>query len=351
MGVIIHRAVEAVIKAMGKVSVSTGEHRVVSAMKSLGGFTALLMNLTANVIRDVASNPRMAESDRDLPANLGQKLPQMRTSLQKLLRGIPHETEGHQMHSGSSPKTRESRPLRYGLNPEVLLQDKNSHWKGTADLIRVDPLGAEIIDFKTGEESRDHEEQVNLYAYLLAQDRLVNPSNIPVTRLTITYSDRSISSEPPTAEDLSKFIAGMTLRANSARKAVGNHPPIAVPRDDSCPICSVRQLCSTYWTEYLKTNLTAGARSAFVDAEVTLLKKRTSSTWEASVIACKDLPRGAEVMIRCNVETSLNAALLNSLTRARLLSAHLVPASEDVAMPTITLTRATEVFAIERNSH
>jgi len=239
--------------------------------------------------------------------------------------------------------------VQSGLNAEVEMRDAGGMWRGTADLIRVEEHGVEIIDFKTGVAKDEHALQLRLYARLFLEDRIVNPAHLPVTKLTLIYADREVELEVPSGAGMLALASEFDGRANQAQQKVTSMPPEARPSPEACGFCSVRHMCPSYWSPAGQALAGVSAkREGLVDAEVRLHERTAQTTWKASVAFCGGLANGASALVRCPRENESLASTVAELVRGRVLSAQLIQPTEDSGeLPVLNMTRASEVFVLE----
>lgn len=355
-GEVVHRALERIARAIafsGDVTVPE-PLRWTTILKGLGGYSELLASESRLVAKRSSENPRVTTSDRDLTAELMQRLPAMRQQLQLLSSrlSVPG-TAGRTPPTGEFMPRGVSKELRYGLNAEVELHDAAGRWKGMADLIRKSDAGLEIVDFKTGLPSDEHALQLLLYAVLLGADREANPKGLPVTELTVVYAGREESVEIPSKTELANLTAQLNERARNAQAEVSSPPPAARPSPEACSLCAVRQLCETYWTESVLQTVAsvAGTRVGLVDAEVLFHEKYAESGWRASVVVCGGLKSGSPVLVRCPRDSQALTTIISGLIRGRILGAQIIQGADEKGEPAVlNLTRITEVFAVEVRS-
>ncbi len=348
VGQVVHQAIERMTKAVGLAATKTDVSGLVGLVKVLGGYSAILDAESESVAAKLAANPRVATGDRDIREELRQRLPGMRLQLQLFARSALARTSEPRPGARTPAESTETRAIHHGLNAEVELGDSAGLWRGTADLIRADNHGVEIIDFKTGVAKEEHALQLRLYALLFLADRLVNPGDLPVTKLTLIYGDREIDVAVPSGTDRLALQSEVDARAMQAQQDVAMKPPEARPSPEACGFCAVRQLCPTYWSPAGQALAGMSAtRDGLVDAEICLHERTAEATWRGSVATCGALADGVEVLVRCPKDKETLTSVLGRLGRGRILSVQLIQPTEDTAqLPVLNLTRVSEAFAI-----
>lgn len=208
---------------------------------------------------------------------------------------------------------------------------------------RIDRVvGYGIIDFKTGEPSDDHAEQLKFYAVLWWLK-----FGFPPHTLGLRYTGGIQPLEMPVPSELELETIAESLRVELAE---ANHslsclPVPARPSSTNCVRCPVRQLCDEYWT----SPETLPLRSSQTPATA----KRTVSYFDVKIL---ELPPGwlrdghlvglarAEVLgdvrlfverDKCPVEDPVK------LTQARLLSAMIVTGADGIE---VRATASCEAF-------
>jgi hypothetical protein len=120
--------------------------------------------------------------------------------------------------------------------------------RGRLDLVR----DGVVYDFKTGEPSPAHAEQLRFYALLL----WLRYGRLPAA-LRLIYSKRREEVEVPTPDepdmDLLKARYAKEVTGIVRSLQAGMVPP--APSTDGCMFCPVRQGCSAYWTAEVTSDL------------------------------------------------------------------------------------------------
>src|SRR5574337_1295867 len=169
-----HCALERIARAAGPEGAARPD-AFVSALRSLGGITAVISGCVRDGLARESANPRAAPMLEALDARLRQRSEELRRLVQQALR-LQAQAPGPTTQSpepGAAPPDRGA--LGYGYHPEVELRPPLMGWVGYADAIRLEPDVCEIVDYKTGAPSPTHEAQLRAYALLWARDTVVNP--------------------------------------------------------------------------------------------------------------------------------------------------------------------------------
>lgn len=127
---------------------------------------------------------------------------------------------------------------RYG--PEVWLEVDEPPICGQLDFVTPDA----IIEFKTGEPSDAHDEQLRFYALIWYLKFGLPPKN-----LNLIYPDKSLSRgvSVPHGETFEKLKEAIVQEVREIFSAVASGNVLAKPGAANCSYCSVRQLCDSYW--------------------------------------------------------------------------------------------------------
>lgn len=128
------------------------------------------------------------------------------------------------------------------LGPEVKVEDTELRLTGRIDLARPH----ELVEFKTGAFSPDHERQLELYGLVWSRDRGVNP------QLTLAYPGENRSWRLDEA-GLSRVEADLREEVKTNDGLLAQQAP-ARP-GDHCRYCPVRAFCDTYWEEPLPQDM------------------------------------------------------------------------------------------------
>jgi hypothetical protein len=356
-GQIIHAALETISKALNLAGcVSVTNEQFVGVMRGLGGYSRIIEDTMKNLTSHFQYNPRFVTKFTYVSRRLRDSVPTLREHLQILtaklrLQGADVATtvSGSQSSRGAGRAA-----LGNGTYSELELRVDPLHWRGFVDALILSDASCEIVDYKTGMPTPEHEEQVRLYGLLWARDGQLNPTARTVDRLTLSYSTIDIAVEPPTVRQLDVLEQELIARTKAALALVAQTPPPAVPSIHQCGYCPVRQLCDDYWTPQVQQILAQDAlrespvtNENLIDLEIDNLEKQTPLSWNAVVLCCRALPAGSQVLIRLSDPISLLQSIFSSGTRIRILDASLVDQpKEDVTIPSVHLNKMSEAFIV-----
>src|SRR5262249_7133739 len=144
------------------------------------------------------------------------------------------------------------RPLGVGAHPEATLTAGTLRLTGRVDLLTVDKGRIRITDLKSGAEDPGHLDQLRMYALLWDLDRDANPGRRAATELVAAYATHDVTIPAPTAEELRILEHAVESRIAAADAEVAAEMPKAIPSEENCSLCQVRQLCGEYWDQVVK---------------------------------------------------------------------------------------------------
>lgn len=348
-GQILHLAMESISSSLVlSEGDSTVESRVVSVLISLGGLTAVLRKAADAVCSSLRTNPRINHRLPELLQLIERELPSLRQRLQVLLSELsPDIRPPTGMLTRRTTQARSSLPN--GVHTEVTLRHPILKWVGKADLIYLSDEVCEIVDFKTGDPSDEHQLQLRLYALLWARDRMLNPPGRLASRLRVLYSGRVQDVPPPSERELAQLEQELNARTEAARGAIGRRPPPATPAQGVCDWCDVKHLCSPFWEPETQVQLYGVERPlpCRADLEVRVRERLGASSWKATVTIRSVLRDRSEVLIRANPSDIHFASLIESGQLYRILDAYVLPGSDESSgLPIIRLAPSSELFAV-----
>jgi len=316
-GSVIHAAVERIIQELVKGGCpSLQQPAAVNALRSLGGLTAIVTECIEQMLERFSDNPRLRGLKEFMARSLRAKLPHLRPRVQTLLASMRLPT----LHGiGGRGRYQSRRALSQGAFAEIELRGEQIGWKGKFDLLIITADACEITDFKTGTPDPNHQFQMEVYALLWSLDRELNPDARSVTKLTLAYSDKDIDVPTLSPDKLEEFQTQVRQRGDAARLACVTNPPKALPGIDNCPYCTVRHLCTEYWTPIVQNEIGASANSSFVDIELELTKQHGATSWDAIVVCSGFAETGRTILVRsASAEVTFRAG-----QRLRLLGVNL----------------------------
>lgn len=404
-GAIVHRALERVVAMMKETrnplvrsnpkSEATGEpspdvNVVFQALRALGGISNLLDGVLSDLAQEWVANPRVKAHGQELKAEMRRELPSLRERVKHLLQNIDTKAGSSDWPNHVSRVTSSNSLLATtaqlgvrepviaaapfpgpaqlgpGLHSEVPLFNAELDWFGKADLIRIADDECSIVDFKTGVEKEDHYTQILAYALLWIRDERVNPRRIPVTNLSVVYSDKTVVLDAPDSAETKKLAKDLAKRSGDARQAVSLTPPPALPSREECEWCDVRQLCSVYWDAGTRRLIDAAAElrsletfgidnavelAHLADLELGITARQGEWSWHARILQTgaltKEFDVGSEVLLRARPGDHFAGTVVSQGMRVRVIGAHIVDASEESAnRPVAILGRSSEVFKL-----
>jgi len=330
-GQILHEALESITNALGETGQSVHrEAGLVPVLVRLGGLTAVLRRAADNACSQLRDNPRVTHQSPEILQDIDQELPFLRQRLQILLTEFRFDTPGRVQVVGDQ-RGRSRPPLAYGSYAEVVLRHNALDWIGKADLINLSKDSCEILDFKTGEPSEHHGDQLRAYALLWARDSGRNPSGRLASQLRLVYPNMVKDVSPPTSEELIVLEEEILGRTQKAKLSLLERPPAARPSVDTCRWCDVKQLCGEYWKAETQMRL-AGSNEpsqTWCDLEVQVLRQVGSSSWRGIVMAGSSLAERTEILIRTHPDDLHFTPMLTGGKRCRLIDARVVPAADE----------------------
>lgn len=251
-GRVAHLALERISQAIR----DAGEPTFAGAalqLRALGGISRVLAECASVEIAHLDDNPRARDRSAALESELDRRIPELRLVVQSALN---QALTGAATSSAAEPYGPPMRnALGFGYHSEVELSPDDMAWVGYADAIRLTEDACEIIDYKTGEPSPSHEDQVRLYALLWARDSVVNPTSRLATRLVLVYPGIVREVDAPTHADLELLQRQLRERAAAAEVELLRSPPRANVTTEGCKFCDVKQLCQDYWTSVGQSDL------------------------------------------------------------------------------------------------
>lgn len=275
-GDVVHDSLEVIVRALanhGCTSASGPE--AIAVLRDLGGYSEVAKTMLAKRLTRLEGNPRLAGGGRErLRDQLEHRVPEAREEIQHYLHRLtltPRQGSG----SGSGGGNRRY-PRDVGSHPEATLQADGLRLWGRIDLITVEPAQVDITDYKTGAEDESHLDQLRFYAVLWDQDNVSNPGRAPVGKLTASYPSRQVTIDAPAAAHLQTLVDALTTRVADADDLVRSDEPSA-QLGDHCHFCSVRPLCSAYWSATPDPGTLK--RGTWFDFEGTVVERNGVKSW------------------------------------------------------------------------
>jgi len=308
--------------------------RVVAALQSLGGYSAVISAAVETEVSKLRANPRSRDRAASLESELLRKQGEMRLDIQIRLSRVPDLSGAPRVPIESGHVSRIS-ALGLGTHPEVRLEALPLRLTGIADLVIVEEEACEIRDYKTGQPNKGHEDQLRFYALLWAKDSDRNPREIPVARLAADYKDGEQVFDSPSDQDLERLESVVRDRVSSADAAVASRPPEARPSPECrSKWCPVRHICDEYWDSEFSD---PGSEPEFCDLELTGIVERGPRTWFMSSVHFPE-----PLLVRAKTPAQVNAIGESSGPGIRVLNVWLAESEE--GQVTVNLTSNSEVW-------
>ncbi len=333
VGVVVHEGVQNVLLALNRAGcASLAEEKAVGVVRRLGGYSEIATRALDAHLKKLAPNPRMSSQVDRLRQRLGHRCEEMRQAIQALVSQSPIVHTKPDVARTPSAEHPISGRLAVGTHPEATLVAQADRFTGRIDLLAVHPDHVDIIDFKTGEHSRRHTRQLQLYGLLWVLDEEANPNRLPVRSLTLAYVTERVTVAVP--DDWEALRMELRNEIAAADDLVRQRPPPASPSAE-CWHCPVRQMCDKYW------------QSAFVDkdpgvivtdAEIRILSRNGPTSWRGALEV-----DDTDVLLRTNHGADFQPG--NSVRILDLLASK----SEDFDGLILTLTQGSEVFGPVEN--
>ncbi|MES2210081.1 MAG: PD-(D/E)XK nuclease family protein [Chloroflexota bacterium] len=334
-----HCALERIARAAGDAGAARAT-ALVDVLRSLGGITAVIAGCVRDELARESANPRAAPRLEALDAGLRQRTDDLRLLVQQALRlqaqAPEPETQGSEL--GAAPHDRGA--LGYGYHPEVELRPPSMDWVGYADAIRLGPDVCEIVDYKTGAPSDEHEAQLRAYALLWARDPVVNPSGRLADSLVLAYPNGAHSVRAPGPAELGEIAADLEIRGLRALGGLDRDPPEARVEAVGCRFCDVKALCSDYWLPAGQRQLAIEVPPEHRSLQGVIERDLSPSAASLAVQADPYLAPGTRAVLSHGGRLSGRAG-----EQLRLLDVR-VAAEPDLDMPVVTFGPQSEAFLV-----
>ena len=318
--------------------------RVVTALQSFGGYSAVISAAVEKEVSKLRTNPRSWDQASSIESELLHKVSEMRLDIQIRLSRVPdlptvpgalvEPTDAVLVEPTDGLRTS---ALALGPNPEVWLEAPSLRLVGKADLIVVKEESCEIRDHKTGEPKAEYEDQLRLYALLWSKDSNKNPRGIPAARLVVEYREREQVFDSPSDEDLERLESVVADRVSRADAEVTTRPPEARPSPECVEKrCPVRHLCDEYWASEFSR---PGSESGFYDLELTEAVESGPRSWLMRSVHFTE-----PLLVRVKSPTQADAISESSDRGVRALNVRITESEEGPT--TVGLTRFSEVWPL-----
>jgi len=305
IGSIVHLGVEIIIKNLKQNNCySINDPNAFQIMKKLGGYSKLIENCTEKIISNHNDNPRFQRIKEFVLNTIWSKSEDVRENIQSILGRLQLQpistTREHEVRDGSHRQ-----PLGYGSYPEVKLEAISIGWQGIADLINISEKEIEIVDYKTGGLSENHNFQLQVYSLLWSRDIILNPNFRLANKLTLSYPKKDVQVPVPTSKGLETIELELKDRTSDALNSIASGEPKAKPSQFRCPNCTIRHNCGYYWENLGEFKIESDEKNdvKFIDLEVTIIESRGPFSWNARVDFSNILKEGSNLLIIANNET------------------------------------------------
>ena len=343
MGQVVHGLVGQLARTLRMRGLgSSQDSRAISILRELGGYTKIISCKIDDVLlKEITGNPRVRGTDH-LRAELLRRVPQMRERLQVLLARVEWPSVADVQ---PTERYNVKKALAFGPHFEVPVKSPALLWKGIADLIELTHNTILIVDFKTGEPSPLHADQLLIYALLWARDNDVNPRGSFATELTLSYPHRSVPVPPPNEEQLREIQSTLLKRTELARAALQASTPTAHVGAETCLQCDVRHLCADYWIPSGRGVIAGACYSDFDDIELQVQERVGEYTWACKCSVATHVPIGSKILLRMENESSTFVDVFEAGATLRIVGA-LISRNDEEAVTIASLIASTEIFKV-----
>jgi CRISPR/Cas system-associated exonuclease Cas4 (RecB family) len=339
VGDVMHRVLELILRGLHDQGCeSLADPCAVETLKKLGGYSDLTTRVIDEHLVPLEANPRIAGRIAGIRTALLARVPDIRQRVQTVIART--ELRPAALVEREAQDAHVRGPLVDGSHPEVELRAPDLRFVGRADLVTIDQGSCSITDYKTGARHQHHPDQVKTYALLWHRDTELNPTNIPVKHLVLSYATHDEQVDPPTEPELDALARELSSRITNAETELQIRPPPARPAMSMCRLCSVRHLCEDYWSGPAASALSGLQTHGidFVDCEAIVISQNGPRSWIVELDST-----GASALLRSPTETPG----FSVGDRVRLLDlAH--AQDDDTSRLSLTMTQASEVYMMRR---
>lgn len=232
-GNVVHESLDIIIRAfIDNGCTNTEAPEAVEILRSLGGYSAVILKVIDEKIELLEENPRYRSRLEYIRRELSLRNAEIRQQIQSLLSksiisaGIGHLYSRKRTRESESHMTTHS-PLTDGLYPEMPLRSTRLQMIGRADLVTISGRDVHIVDYKTGASSDHHPEQLRIYALIWSRRDNLDSSHPYVTRLTVSYPNEDVEVNAPTADELDNLEIQTVARIENLVNLLAEEPPQA----------------------------------------------------------------------------------------------------------------------------
>jgi CRISPR/Cas system-associated exonuclease Cas4 (RecB family) len=280
MGIVIHRSLEILLTCFREHGCdSSADPSAVAALRELGGYSQLIATSIDEVLSDLRSNPRVTDRINFLSTSLRARVPELRHDVQAIVSRINFKSGDS--HDGSHRGEHLRERLLPGSYVEIELHANELRIMGRIDLLTIKDGECEIRDFKSGDVEAGHAEQLRFYALIWTRETELNPLNVPVSRMVLSYPSHDIEIIPPNSQDFEELALVTTNRISNVELQLGRKSPNAVPSPTACRFCNVRQLCNEYWAalDHKLAGELAAVNPEWFDVEGSIEVRNGARSW------------------------------------------------------------------------
>ncbi len=331
-GLVIHSCLERLTKAAAAAdSPVTGDART-NALRDLGGYSQLIDDAIREVLDGLEGNPRARATIPTWRRRLIEDHETIRHRVQSTLRQVVIQG-GRVPVSGTSSSG--AMRIENSVFAEFHLSSRDMPLHGWADLLACGEPVDRVIDFKTGQASESHEDQLRLYAALWLKDER-NALRRPVA-MTAIYGEVEQHFGELMESEATGVLDKWQSRIQEAQEILGEATVQATPERELCALCPVKVACDSYWDRLVP--IQSARTLEFVDVEATIVEKLGTRT---SQVALLRAPDGLVVHIVHSESGKQDFAVGD---RIRILGASVRTGDEEVE-PSLRVGRNAEVFII-----
>lgn len=349
-GTVVHLTLQGITSALvERGCTSPLEESAISALRALGGYTAIILTSQERALRQLEGNPRAAPILDGIRNRLAARVPELRSRVQRFLSRIhPEPRNARRGDPAEHPEEEPRHQLSYGFHAEVQLRVPELAWLGVADLLTLSPTLCEIRDFKTGAAKQPHELQLCTYALLWARDRHLNPSGRLANKLVLSYDEGDVEVPPPSAVALRSLEDQLRERTAVALAGLRTDPPEARPSQENCTYCAVRHLCEEYWNWHARQGGDSKSpKGQFGDLQIKLTGRHGPSCWDGVVESPSALRDAGPFLLRtANLQFDLHPGQQLRLLNVRITAPD-EELNEDEHSPVLgTMGASTEAYLL-----
>jgi hypothetical protein len=300
-GIVVHLSLQKIMGALvNRGCPSLIDESAILTLRELGGYTAIILSSTEQVLLPYKENPRAVPTLDEIHNRLTASVPKLRTRVQRFLPRI--HLVPRPAKSGETVIRREGakrHALEHGPHAEVLIQSSKLRWRGFADMLTLSANKCEIRDFKTGAPKEWHKVQLLTYALLWARDSDLNPSARLADKLVLSYDERDVELPPPDTRKLQLLEDELKQRTTIALADLQSNNPQAQTSPENCVYCTVRHLCEEYWS-WLGKQGSSGepVKERYVDVQIKLSSQHGPSSWDGIIELGPTMKTGIPILLR-----------------------------------------------------